>query len=81
VLLRREQSRAPPTQTLGCDRTATDQQTGLIEETTDQRSRQDNERRRYYQLTASGRVAAIDELTRLQHLVQRTAGHLGAAPT
>ena len=56
-------------------------ETGLIEETTDQRPRADNERRRYYQLTASGRAIAIDELTRLQHLVQRSAAHLpGGAP-
>jgi DNA-binding PadR family transcriptional regulator len=56
-------------------------ETGLIEETTDRRPRTGNERRRYYQLTPEGRLAAIDELTRLQHLVRLTAGHLpGGAP-
>jgi DNA-binding PadR family transcriptional regulator len=55
--------------------------TGLIEETTDRVARTDNERRRYYDLTRNGRAVAIDELTRLQTLVHRTAGHLpGAAP-
>ena len=56
-------------------------ETGLIEETTDRSSRDDNERRRYYQLTPTGRLMAIDELTRLQGLVRRTARHLaGEAP-
>ena len=56
-------------------------ETGLIEETTDQRSRDGNERRRYYQLTGRGRLVAVEELTRLQRLVHRTAGHLpGGAP-
>jgi DNA-binding PadR family transcriptional regulator len=56
-------------------------ETGLIEETTDRLPREDNERRRYYQLTANGRATALDELTRLQRLVHRTAGHLsGGAP-
>ena len=55
--------------------------TGLIVETTDRSSRGDNERRRYYELTANGRLVAVDELTRLQTLVHRTAGHLpGGAP-
>jgi len=55
--------------------------TGLIEETTDRRPRTDNERRRYYELTETGRAVALDELARLQTLVDRTAGHLpGAAP-
>ena len=56
-------------------------ETGLIEETTGRVPRTGNERRRYYQLTAKGRLTAVDELTRLQHLVHLTAGHLpGAAP-
>ncbi|MEY2403679.1 MAG: hypothetical protein QOD38_1230 [Acidimicrobiaceae bacterium] len=56
-------------------------ETGLIEETTARTSRAGNERRRYYQLTTAGRVIALDELTRLERLVHRTAGHLrGAAP-
>ena len=55
---------------------------GLIEETTDRVARTGNERRRYYRLTANGRLTAVDELTRLQHLVHLTAGHLpGAAAT
>ena len=55
--------------------------TGLIVETTDRSPRGDNERRRYYELTANGRLVAADELTRLQALVHRTAGHLpGGAP-
>jgi DNA-binding PadR family transcriptional regulator len=54
-------------------------ETGLIEETTGQRPRDDSERRRYYQLTANGRAVAIDELTRLQTLVARTAAHLPGA--
>lgn len=49
---------------------------GLIEETTDQAARDDNERRRYYQLSASGRSVAVGELTRLQGLVHRVARHL-----
>ena len=56
-------------------------ETGLIVETTDRSSRNDNERRRYYELTPNGRLTAVDELTRLHTLVHRTAGHLpGAAP-
>jgi DNA-binding PadR family transcriptional regulator len=56
-------------------------ETGLIEETTARKGRGDNERRRYYQLTANGRLIAIDELTRLSHLVRRTKRHLrDAAP-
>lgn len=49
---------------------------GLIEETTDRVSRDDSERRRYYQLTSTGRVVAVDELRRLQALVHRIARHL-----
>jgi DNA-binding PadR family transcriptional regulator len=56
-------------------------ETGLIEETTDRQPRSDNERRRYYQLTERGRLTAVDELSRLQRLVHRSAGHLpGPAP-
>jgi DNA-binding PadR family transcriptional regulator len=44
---------------------------GLIAETTDRVERQDNERRRYYQLTADGELVARDELVRLQTLVSR----------
>jgi DNA-binding PadR family transcriptional regulator len=53
---------------------------GLIEETTDRVERHDGERRRYYQLTSSGRTVALNELTRLQGLVHRIARHLPVAP-
>lgn len=54
---------------------------GLIDETTDHRPRDDTERRRYYELTASGRSVALDELARLQSMVHRVARHLpGGAP-
>jgi DNA-binding PadR family transcriptional regulator len=56
-------------------------ETGLVEETTDRVPRDDNDRRRYYQLTPNGRAVAVDELSRLQLLVQRAAAHLpGGAP-
>ena len=55
-------------------------ESGLIVETTDQREREGNERRRYYELTGEGRAVALDELAHLQRLVHRTAVHLGAAP-
>jgi DNA-binding PadR family transcriptional regulator len=44
---------------------------GLIVETTDRVARDDNERRRYYELTPTGRTAALAELDRLQTLLQR----------
>lgn len=54
---------------------------GLIVETTDRRHRDDGERRRYYELTASGRTAALGELSRLTALVSRVGQHLaGGAP-
>lgn len=49
---------------------------GLIEETTERVPRDDNERRRYYTLTANGRAVAVEELVRLQSLVHRIAAHL-----
>lgn len=49
---------------------------GLIEETTDRVARDDNERRRYYQLTAAGRTVATAEVVRLQNLVHRVVEHL-----
>ena len=55
-------------------------ESGLIEETTDHRERNGNERRRYYQLTGDGRAVAVEELAHLQRLIHRTAAHLGAAP-
>ncbi len=54
---------------------------GLIEETTDRVARDDNERRRYYALTATGRAVAVDELMRLQGLVHRIARHLPGGAT
>jgi DNA-binding PadR family transcriptional regulator len=54
---------------------------GLIEETTERRSRADGERRRYYELTGAGRQAALAELARLHGLVRRVSRHLpGTAP-
>ena len=44
---------------------------GLIVETTDTVEREDNERRRYYQLTGQGESVAGDELDRLRTLVGR----------
>jgi DNA-binding PadR family transcriptional regulator len=44
---------------------------GLIVETTDRVPRDDNERRRYYQLTGQGEAVARDELVRLRTLVGR----------
>ncbi len=51
---------------------------GLIVETTDRVSRTEGERRRFYELTPTGRTAALEELARLRALVdrvtRRTAG-------
>lgn len=49
---------------------------GLIEETTGRRPSDALERRRYYQLTASGRAIALDELARLQSIVEGLGRHL-----
>jgi DNA-binding PadR family transcriptional regulator len=46
----------------------------LVDETTDRVSRAPGERRRYYELTASGRTVALEELDRLRALVQRVSG-------
>ena len=54
---------------------------GLIEETTDLVSRDDDERRRYYRLTPDGRSVALDELARLQNMVHRIARHLPGGAT
>ena len=55
---------------------------GLIAETTDRRDRNDDERRRYYELTADGRTVAIGELARLESIVHKLGGHLPRiAPT
>lgn len=45
---------------------------GLIEETTDRAARDDDgARRRYYDLTGTGRAVALEELARLRSLVRR----------
>lgn len=49
---------------------------GLIVETTDRTERDESDRRRYYELTADGRAAALAELDRMRTLVERTAHHL-----
>lgn len=49
---------------------------GLIVETTDRTPRDDNERRRYYELTASGRSVALQELDQLTTLVERVRNDL-----
>ncbi len=54
---------------------------GFIEETTDRVARDDSERRRYYQLTPTGRTAAVDEVIRLQGLVHRIAAHIPRGAT
>jgi DNA-binding PadR family transcriptional regulator len=54
---------------------------GLIEETTNQKGRADSERRRYYQLTSTGRSIALDELERLQTLIRRVRSTLPKSVT
>jgi len=54
---------------------------GMIEETADRVARDDSEGRRYYRLTSSGRVAAVEELTRLQRMVHHVARHLPGPAT
>lgn len=49
---------------------------GLIVETTDRRTRSESERRRYYELTASGHTVALEELDRMKALVRRVSGRL-----
>jgi DNA-binding PadR family transcriptional regulator len=49
---------------------------GLIVETTDRTPRSKSERRRYYELTASGRTVALEELDRMKALVRRVSGRL-----
>ena len=49
---------------------------GLIVETTDYVTRSESERRRYYELTASGRTVALEELDRMKTLVRRVSGRL-----
>jgi len=54
---------------------------GLIIETTDRVDRGDGERRRYYELTATGRATATEELRRLQALVKHVRRHLPRGAT
>ena len=54
---------------------------GMIEETADRVGSDDSERRRYYRLTSSGRVVAVEELTRLQQMVHHVARHLPGPAT
>lgn len=49
---------------------------GLIVESTGRVEREPGDRRRYYELTADGRAAALTELERLRTLLDRTAHHL-----
>ncbi|MFN0089448.1 MAG: PadR family transcriptional regulator [Acidimicrobiales bacterium] len=55
---------------------------GLIVETTGRRARETHERRRYYELTGSGRQVAHAELDRIRHLVRHfdQMPDLGGAP-
>jgi len=46
---------------------------GLVIETTDRVDRDESERRRYYELSASGRSVALVELARLRTLVDRVS--------
>ncbi|HJQ42000.1 MAG TPA: PadR family transcriptional regulator [Jatrophihabitantaceae bacterium] len=43
----------------------------LVVETTDAKARDDNERRRYYELTPLGRDVAVVEVARLRRMVER----------
>ena len=54
---------------------------GLIVETTDRVDRAETERRRYYELTPSGRTVALAELDRLQALLRRVKGGLAGGAT
>ena len=54
---------------------------GLIVETTDRVPRSESERRRYYELTGIGRSVALDELARLQSLVQHVTRRLTGGST
>ena len=52
---------------------------GLVVETTNRSKRHDNERRRYYELSANGRAVAVAELGRLQTLIDRVSSKVGEA--
>jgi DNA-binding PadR family transcriptional regulator len=54
---------------------------GLIVETTDRVDRDDNERRRYYELTPTGRTVARAELGRLQTLLRRVGKNWAGGAT
>lgn len=52
---------------------------GLIEESTGRLAREDSDRRRYYRLTSTGRATAVDEVARLQRMVEQVSRHLPRA--
>jgi DNA-binding PadR family transcriptional regulator len=54
---------------------------GLIVETTDRVARDEGERRRFYELTPSGRTTALSELERLQSLVRHVRAQLPKGAT
>ena len=54
---------------------------GLIVETTDRDDRTESERRRYYELTPTGRTVALTELDRLQNLLRRVRRGLSGGAT
>jgi DNA-binding PadR family transcriptional regulator len=54
---------------------------GLITETTDRAARTEGERRRYYELTPTGRSVALSELDRLQSLLGHIKGGLAGGAT
>ena len=54
---------------------------GLIDKTPDRSLRDENECRRYYQLTPSGRAVAHDEVVRLQGLLHRIDAHVPGTAT
>lgn len=54
---------------------------GLIEESTDLVTRDDGDRRRYYRLTSAGRATAVEEVARLQRMVDQVARHLPGPAT
>ncbi|MBK5288422.1 MAG: PadR family transcriptional regulator [Acidimicrobiia bacterium] len=54
---------------------------GLIVETTDRVDRTETERRRYYELTPTGRTVALAELDRLQTLLRHVKRGLAGGAT
>lgn len=54
---------------------------GMIVETTDRGDRTESERRRYYELTPTGRTVAVAEVDRLQTLLRRVKRGLSGGAT